>query len=122
VPQITYHDAAAPMARFWKFIGSKGNRERLAWLGGGAVIVVAGIWSAFVHFFPTEGSTHGRETKSDGISTQSSVIKGNNNNNVQVLTVTPPITTNAKDINSKSDGNERELDENGNLITKYHIH
>jgi hypothetical protein len=40
------------MGGFWKFIGSKGNRARLGWLGGGAVVVIAGLWTAFIYFFP----------------------------------------------------------------------
>ena len=40
------------MGGFWKLIRSKGNRERLAWLGGGGVVVIAGLWTAFVYFFP----------------------------------------------------------------------
>jgi hypothetical protein len=36
----------------WKFIGDSKNRAILSWLGGGAVVAVAGIWAAFVYFFP----------------------------------------------------------------------
>jgi hypothetical protein len=51
------------MGGLWKFIRLKSNRERIAWLGGGAVVVVAGLWTAFVYFFPLKkgedgGGTH----------------------------------------------------------------
>jgi hypothetical protein len=36
----------------WKFVRNKKNREILSWLGGGAVVLVAGIWAAIVYFFP----------------------------------------------------------------------
>jgi len=39
---------------FWTFIRSKSNRDRLAWLGGGSVVVIAGIWAAIVYFFPPQ--------------------------------------------------------------------
>ncbi|GLK78889.1 hypothetical protein [Methylopila turkensis] len=38
------------MSGLWSFIQRKGNRELLAWLGGAAVVVVSGIWTAYVHF------------------------------------------------------------------------
>jgi hypothetical protein len=38
----------------WNFIRLKSNRERLAWLGGGAVVVVAGLWTGLVYFFPPD--------------------------------------------------------------------
>jgi hypothetical protein len=36
----------------WKFFRDGKNREILSWLSGGAVVVIAGIWAAFVYFFP----------------------------------------------------------------------
>jgi hypothetical protein len=41
---------------FWEFIRNSKNREILSWLGGGAVVVVAGIWAAIVYFFPAHKS------------------------------------------------------------------
>ena len=45
---------------YWDFIRLKSNRERIAWLGGGAVVIVAGLWTAFVYFVPPKdsGGTH----------------------------------------------------------------
>jgi hypothetical protein len=51
------------MSRFWDFIRLKGNRERLAWLGGGAVVVVTGLWTAFVYLFPLKTEPAIGETK-----------------------------------------------------------
>ena len=40
------------LPRLWKFFRNSKNREILSWLGGGAVVVIAGIWAATVYFFP----------------------------------------------------------------------
>ncbi len=40
------------MSGLWSFFGSSKNRERLAFFGGGAVVIVTGLWTAFVYFFP----------------------------------------------------------------------
>src|SRR3981189_2731717 len=34
--------------RPWAFLKSKTNREIVSWLGGGATVIAAGIWTAFV--------------------------------------------------------------------------
>jgi hypothetical protein len=47
------------MGRFWNFIRSKSNRERIAWLGGGAVFIIAGLWTAFVYLFPPKSGEIG---------------------------------------------------------------
>lgn len=44
------------MRALWTFLQGKRNREILAWLGGGAVIMIGGIWAAFVYLFPPGGS------------------------------------------------------------------
>ena len=35
--------------RLWKFVGNNANRAILSWLGGGAVVVVAGAWTLFIY-------------------------------------------------------------------------
>jgi hypothetical protein len=40
------------LLRLWHFVQNSKNREILSWLGGGAVVVVAGIWAAIVYLFP----------------------------------------------------------------------
>ena len=41
------------MTHLWRFLQLKKNREILAWLGGGAVVLASGIWTA-VTFFGAE--------------------------------------------------------------------
>ena len=36
----------------WNFIRNGKNRDIVSWLGGGSVVIVAGIWAAFTYFFP----------------------------------------------------------------------
>jgi hypothetical protein len=41
------------MMQFWSFLRLKTNREILAWIGGGLVVVITGLWTAFVYFSDT---------------------------------------------------------------------
>lgn len=43
------------MKRLWSFLRKRSNREILGWVGGGIVVVIAGIWTAFV-YFSSQGS------------------------------------------------------------------
>ncbi|SHN86912.1 hypothetical protein SAMN05444170_6913 [Bradyrhizobium erythrophlei] len=36
----------------WQFLRQKTNREVLAWLGGGFVVLAAGAWTVFVYLTP----------------------------------------------------------------------
>jgi tetratricopeptide (TPR) repeat protein len=38
------------LLRLWKFVWEVKNREILSWLGGGAVVIVAGAWTLFTYF------------------------------------------------------------------------
>jgi hypothetical protein len=40
------------MGSLWSFLAKPENQKTLSWLGGGAVVVFAGLWAAFVYFFP----------------------------------------------------------------------
>jgi hypothetical protein len=40
------------MERLWAFLTEDRNRQILSWLGGGLVVVAAGLWAAFVYVFP----------------------------------------------------------------------
>ena len=51
------------MGGFWKFIRSKSNRERLAWLGGGAVVVFARGMDGVCIFLAAEKKFKRRETE-----------------------------------------------------------
>jgi len=40
------------MAGFWSPIDSEEKRARLSFLGGGAAVVIGGLWAAFIYFYP----------------------------------------------------------------------
>jgi hypothetical protein len=40
------------MSGIWSFLGSKRNRDILAWLGGGFVAVVVALWTAYIYLHP----------------------------------------------------------------------
>ena len=40
------------MGFLWSFLAQPDNQKTLSWLGGGAVVIIAGLWAAFVYFFP----------------------------------------------------------------------
>jgi hypothetical protein len=51
------------------FLGSKRNRDILAWLGGGLVAVIVALWMAYVYFHPPKvdgGEGKGAATASHG--------------------------------------------------------
>ena len=51
------------------FLGSKKNREIVAWSGGGLVAVVVALWTAYVYFHPPKvggGEGKGAVTASHG--------------------------------------------------------
>ena len=48
------------MTRLWAFIGQEGNRQVLGWLGGGAIVVIGGLWVGYTHFFPDTKPAGGR--------------------------------------------------------------
>jgi hypothetical protein len=74
------------MKTIWRFIGDKRNRVILSWLGGGAVVVIGGLWAAFVFFAADKqspapppapctgagGVTVGRDVNSSTITTNGS--------------------------------------------------
>jgi len=42
------------MGGLWKFLRQDRNRQILGWLGGGLVVVVAGLWAVFVYLHPPQ--------------------------------------------------------------------
>ena len=48
------------MGSVWSFLAKPKNQETLSWLGGGAVVVIAGLWAAFVYFFPPKKDEESR--------------------------------------------------------------
>ena len=46
----------------WNFVRNGKNRDIVSWLGGGSVVIVAGIWAAFTYFFPHVDKNAGGST------------------------------------------------------------
>jgi hypothetical protein len=40
-------------SRVLAFLRNEGNRALLAWIGGGLVMLATGLWTVFIHFYPT---------------------------------------------------------------------
>ncbi len=40
------------MNRIWRFVWQKRNRDALCWIGGGLVVVAAGIWAVITYVLP----------------------------------------------------------------------
>jgi hypothetical protein len=55
------------MGSLWSFLAKPENQKTVSWLGGGAVIVIAGLWAAFVYVFPPkkDGEESGPQVKTE---------------------------------------------------------
>jgi hypothetical protein len=54
------------MGSFWSFLAKPVNQKTLSWLGGGAVVLIAGLWAVFVYLFPPKnGDSPGPQIKID---------------------------------------------------------
>jgi hypothetical protein len=60
----------------WSFLGSKKNREIIGWIGGGIVVIIAGLWTAFVYFHPPKSDSG--EGKRDVSASHGGVAVGGN--------------------------------------------
>ncbi len=40
------------MTTLWAILQEKDIREIISWVGGGAIIVISGLWALFVYVFP----------------------------------------------------------------------
>jgi hypothetical protein len=50
----------------WSFLAKPKNQKTLSWLRAGAVVVIAGLWAAFVYVFPPkDGGSSGPQVKID---------------------------------------------------------
>ena len=50
------------MGRLWSFLRQKRNREVLGWIGGGVVVVAAGMWTLFTYLVPHDDKKPGAPT------------------------------------------------------------
>jgi hypothetical protein len=48
--------------RIWQFLQDEKNQRMLTLIGGG-LVVVGGLWTAFVYFFPAPEAKHGPPQK-----------------------------------------------------------
>src|SRR5262249_53122779 len=73
-PETSAAGDALASATLWSFLVKPKNQKTLPWLGGGAVVVLAGLWAAFVYFLPPK-----KEADSPGpqVTIDSSVKAGN---------------------------------------------
>jgi hypothetical protein len=74
-----------------KLIRDKTNREIIAWLAGGAVVIVTGLWAVFIHFFPSE-----RPPRSSAANVEAScggVAIGGNVSGMTAITAGTPINS-----------------------------
>jgi TIR domain len=73
-PETSAAVDALASATLWSFLANPKNQKTLSWLGGGAVVVIAGLWAAFVYFLPLK-----KEADSLGpqVTIDSSVKAGN---------------------------------------------
>ena len=69
------------------FLDSNEKRERLAFLGGGLVVVIAGLWTAFVYFYPPKSAVVSSGTNVSA--TSGGVAVGGNVTNSTVTIGTP---------------------------------
>jgi hypothetical protein len=99
-PETSAAVDALASATLWSFLAKPKNQKTLSWLGGGAVVVIAGLLVAFVYFFPPK-----KEADSPGpqVTIDSSVKAGNCGiansgtlSNSPVSCGTPPPTTGTK--------------------------
>jgi hypothetical protein len=75
------------MSGLLAFLGAKKNRDLIAWLGGGIVIVIAGLWAVFVYLYPPKGDGGGSASNCN-IST-GGIASGNNTVNCGSLPSAP---------------------------------
>jgi hypothetical protein len=51
------------MGSLWSFLSAPKNQKTLSWLGGGLVVVIAGLWAAFVYLLPPKDEHGGGSSK-----------------------------------------------------------
>jgi hypothetical protein len=88
------------MGSLWSLLTKRENQRTLSWLGGGSVVVIAGLWAAFVYIFPPKKDG---ESSKPQVKLETSVTAGNcgfaNNGTASGNTVncgSPPIAPASK--------------------------
>jgi hypothetical protein len=81
---MAHLSSEALMGSVWTFLRKPGNRQLLAWLGGGAVVIAGGIWTVVIYLWPA----HEAPAASAVCADQGVVIGGN----VSGSTVTNRVT------------------------------
>jgi hypothetical protein len=51
------------MGGLWSFLSVPKNQKTLSWIGGGLVVVIAGLWAAFVYLVPPKDEHDGGSIK-----------------------------------------------------------
>ena len=64
-PETSLEIVGRHMSELFSFIRDKKNRELLTWLGGGAVIIIGGLWAAFVYFNPPKSDKAATSVSAD---------------------------------------------------------
>ena len=62
------------MERLLRIIRKSENRKALSWVGGGLIILAAGMWVIIEHFFPVETPSRAVETPS--VKSQGGIASG----------------------------------------------
>jgi hypothetical protein len=63
------------MGSFWSFLSAPKNQKTLSWIGGGLVVVIAGLWAVFVYVFPPKDD-HGGGSNNVEASCGSAAVQG----------------------------------------------
>ena len=65
--------------RIWAFLSDPANRVVLAWLGGGLVVGLGGVWTVFTYFRPSSTANKARSDPRKVTAEHSSVAIGRDN-------------------------------------------
>jgi hypothetical protein len=85
------------MGTVWTFLRKPSNQRLLAWLGGGVVVVVSGIWAVVIYVWPPhEGPTAVCADQGIAIGGKVSGSKINNTVSGGTATVGPCVTSSKK--------------------------
>jgi hypothetical protein len=74
------------MASLWSFLSTSKNQKTLSWIGGGLVVVIAGLWAAFVYFNSPKSDAAGGNCNI----TSGGIASGGNKVNCNFLPSAPP--------------------------------